>query len=307
MAVTQPWGLTPWGETHRGLTLWGVIRRVVSIKCLPDPAAPQVRTGPAAAPGPTPAKLAPGNRLLAIGAGRRRPRPRRSRLLAAPGSEFMETMWRPLLLVSAAGKIAAVLLWALPPWRWVAAGCFFLPDLWLAYQVFAPSAQGICPVFTRFETPRPEIWLTIDDGPDERDTPRILDLLDRYSARATFFLIGERAERLPRLVAETVRRGHEIGHHTRPIRWRASGARGLRGWAGSSTAACGPSGRPAASRGGFARRWGSRAPSSDRRCAGGPAVRRLERAQLRHHEPRSGPGGRPGDAGRAAGSDRAAA
>jgi peptidoglycan/xylan/chitin deacetylase (PgdA/CDA1 family) len=135
-------------------------------------------------------------------------------LLAALGSEFMEAMWRPLLLVSAAGKIAAVLLWTLPPWRWAAAGCFFLPDLWLAYQVFVPSAQGICPVFTRFETPRAEIWLTIDDGPDEHDTPRILDLLDRYSARATFFLIGERAERHPRLVAETVRRGHEIGHHT---------------------------------------------------------------------------------------------
>ncbi len=67
---------------------------------------------------------------------------------------------------------------------------------------------------TRFPTGRPEIWLTIDDGPDERDTPRILDALDRHRARATFFLVGERAGRMPGLVAEILRRGHEVGHHT---------------------------------------------------------------------------------------------
>ena len=59
-----------------------------------------------------------------------------------------------------------------------------------------------------------EVWLTIDDGPDARDTPRILDLLDLHRARATFFLIGDRAARFPELVREILRRGHEIGHHT---------------------------------------------------------------------------------------------
>jgi peptidoglycan/xylan/chitin deacetylase (PgdA/CDA1 family) len=39
-------------------------------------------------------------------------------------------------------------------------------------------------------------------------------LLDRHRARATFFVIGERAERWPHLVKEIVRRGHQIGHHT---------------------------------------------------------------------------------------------
>jgi peptidoglycan/xylan/chitin deacetylase (PgdA/CDA1 family) len=99
------------------------------------------------------------------------------------------------------------------PWSWICV-LFFVPDLWVLYHVFNPRASGIVRTVTRFQTGRPEIWLTIDDGPDEHDTPRILDLLDRHDARATFFLIGERAARHPGLVAEIARRGHEIGHHT---------------------------------------------------------------------------------------------
>jgi len=122
-----------------------------------------------------------------------------------------------------------VLLWALTPWRWTAAACFFLPDFWFLYQIFVPSSQGLCRVFTRFVTSQPEIWLTIDDGPDPEDTPQILDLLDRHRARATFFLIGERAARHPELVAEILKRGHQVGHHTQthPMRsfWCATPAR----------------------------------------------------------------------------------
>ncbi|MDF3057379.1 MAG: acetyl xylan esterase [Rariglobus sp.] len=98
-------------------------------------------------------------------------------------------------------------------WTW-AFVLFFAPDLWVLYHVFMPGASGIVRTFTRFQTAHPEVWLTIDDGPDEQDTPRILDLLDRHRAKATFFLIGERAARRPDLVAEIARRGHEIGHHT---------------------------------------------------------------------------------------------
>src|SRR6185312_3337354 len=48
-------------------------------------------------------------------------------------------------------------------------------------------------VFTRFRPAGAEVWLTIDDGPDPVDTPRLLDLLERHRARASFFLIGARA------------------------------------------------------------------------------------------------------------------
>jgi peptidoglycan/xylan/chitin deacetylase (PgdA/CDA1 family) len=123
-------------------------------------------------------------------------------------------MLRAMLFASVIGKAVAVMLWTLASWRVAAAACFFLPDVPILWGLLVPSARGVCHVFTRFQTERNEVWLTIDDGPDEADTPRILDLLGRHGARATFFLIGERAVRLPHLVAEILARGHDVGHHT---------------------------------------------------------------------------------------------
>lgn len=120
----------------------------------------------------------------------------------------------PLLLLALVGKIAGAALGVFTAHRTAALLLFFGPDPCLLYAVFAPSAQGLGRVFTRFATDRREIWLTIDDGPDPDDTPKILDLLDRHGAKATFFVIGERAARWPEFVREIVRRGHEIGHHT---------------------------------------------------------------------------------------------
>ncbi len=119
-----------------------------------------------------------------------------------------------ILLCALAGKLAAVGWWRWQPGSPLAFVWFFAPDPLVFYHLFAPSAQGFCRVFTRFETDRPEIWLTIDDGPDPDDTPRLLALLERHGARATFFLIGERAARWPQLVEAIARAGHEIAHHT---------------------------------------------------------------------------------------------
>ncbi len=123
-------------------------------------------------------------------------------------------MARFILVCELAGKLAAAWWWMREPGSPVALACFFLPDLLVFYHLFVPSAQGFCRVFTRFETDRPEIWLTIDDGPDPDDTPRLLTLLARHEARATFFLIGERAARWPHLVEQIARAGHEVAHHT---------------------------------------------------------------------------------------------
>ncbi|MEO6875382.1 MAG: polysaccharide deacetylase family protein [Opitutaceae bacterium] len=122
-------------------------------------------------------------------------------------------MARSTFLILLLCKAAAITLALLGCWR-LAALVYFGPDGWVLYHLFVPSAQGLCRSFTRFETARNEIWLTIDDGPDPVDTPQILDLLDQHQARATFFVIGERAVRYPDLVNDIVRRGHQIGHHT---------------------------------------------------------------------------------------------
>ncbi len=58
------------------------------------------------------------------------------------------------------------------------------------------------------------IFLTFDDGPDEVATPWVLDLLERYHARATFFLVGNKSQRYPHLVEQLVEKGHSIGGHT---------------------------------------------------------------------------------------------
>ncbi len=114
-----------------------------------------------------------------------------------------------VLLTKLAGVVAA---WSTSSgWAVV---LFFGPDLAVFYQLFVPSSQQLCRVVRRFETSRREVWLTIDDGPDPEDTPRLLELLDAHRARATFFMIGARAESLPELVAEVIRRGHEVGCHT---------------------------------------------------------------------------------------------
>ncbi|GAB3986169.1 glycosyltransferase [Actinoallomurus acanthiterrae] len=63
-------------------------------------------------------------------------------------------------------------------------------------------------------TPRRTIALTFDDGPDPRWTPRILDVLRRHGAHATFFVIGARVADHPGIVKRALREGNEIGSHT---------------------------------------------------------------------------------------------
>ncbi len=57
------------------------------------------------------------------------------------------------------------------------------------------------------------IALTFDDGPDQKSTPLILDILDEYNWKATFFLLGIMVKREPELAVEILARGHEIGVH----------------------------------------------------------------------------------------------
>lgn len=74
-----------------------------------------------------------------------------------------------------------------------------------------PSSRLFGPVQTQIAN---GIWLTLDDGPDPVDTSAILDLLDRHDAKATFFVIGEKAEKHPDLIREIHRRGHQVGNHS---------------------------------------------------------------------------------------------
>lgn len=59
-----------------------------------------------------------------------------------------------------------------------------------------------------------QIFLTFDDGPIPEVTPWVLDTLDRYGVKATFFMVGQNVERHPELLEEVRRRGHSVGNHT---------------------------------------------------------------------------------------------
>lgn len=61
---------------------------------------------------------------------------------------------------------------------------------------------------------REEIAVTFDDGPHPEVTPKVLDILDRYGAKASFFCVGEKAAAHPDVVREIARRGHAIENHS---------------------------------------------------------------------------------------------
>ncbi|MDE5786127.1 MAG: polysaccharide deacetylase family protein [Duncaniella sp.] len=61
---------------------------------------------------------------------------------------------------------------------------------------------------------RKVVYLTFDDGPIPEETPWVLDTLDRYGVKATFFLVGDNVRRHPELLEEIKRRGHSWGNHT---------------------------------------------------------------------------------------------
>src|SRR4029077_16182938 len=76
-----------------------------------------------------------------------------------------------------------------------------------------PSAELFGPT-VRHTASAKTLALTFDDGPNPAVTPHLLDLFDRYSVCATFFLIGKFARACPDLVREISARGHLLGNHT---------------------------------------------------------------------------------------------
>lgn len=76
------------------------------------------------------------------------------------------------------------------------------------------AAQNQRPVYSSNFKEKKKIALTFDDGPHPRITPEILDILDEYHIKATFFVIGINAKNYPEALSQVVDGGHEIGNHT---------------------------------------------------------------------------------------------
>ena len=140
--------------------------------------------------------------------------------------------WLAWLLLS---QLAVALMWWRLGWTW-GLPALVLSHLAFVVPVFMPRARLYAPVLDRLPVDERAVWLTIDDGPSG-DTAAILAALDRHRARATFFLVGERAQAHPGLVGEILRRGHGIGNHsqTHPSgRFWALGPRAMAGQVGQA-------------------------------------------------------------------------
>lgn len=79
----------------------------------------------------------------------------------------------------------------------------------LAYRLLFPEA------IWRVKTHDVKVvYITFDDGPVPEVTPQVLDILDRYDVKATFFMVGDNVKKNPELLTEVRRRGHSVGNHT---------------------------------------------------------------------------------------------
>ena len=155
---------------------------------------------------------------------RQAPALRRRRKLAAvaprppsPGAR----RWRPTPLLAASAALhGAGLVTAVVAPGWVPAVAAVLvadhvavtaAGLWPRSTLLGPNLRARPgPAGTGLRT----VALTFDDGPDPEVTPRVLDVLERHGARASFFCVGARVAAYPELTAEIARRGHRVENHT---------------------------------------------------------------------------------------------
>lgn len=135
-------------------------------------------------------------------------------------SSFAPRRWKPAPLITGTAALhvgaAAAMLAQPATWPW-ATGSVIASHLVLTAAGLWPKSTLLGPNWTRLPASQgsnDRIALTIDDGPDPDVTPRVLDVLDEHGARATFFCIGEQAQRHPHIVEQIAARGHAVENHS---------------------------------------------------------------------------------------------
>lgn len=124
----------------------------------------------------------------------------------------------PLMKVSFAITMAAPLAMVIQPsiWPWTLA-LLITDHLVLTFAGLWPRCAWVGSNWTSLPpaaAARGEIAITIDDGPDPDITSAVLDVLDSFGAKATFFCIADKAQRHPDLCRDIVTRGHAVENHS---------------------------------------------------------------------------------------------
>ena len=128
--------------------------------------------------------------------------------------------WRPAIVVQLTILIhlaaLVALLFRLAWWPWILAAlvanhlALGLIGMWPRSRLLGDNMLRLPDAAAR----RGEIAITFDDGPDPEVTPKVLDILDHYGAKASFFCVGDKAASHPDIVTEIVKRGHTIENHS---------------------------------------------------------------------------------------------
>jgi peptidoglycan/xylan/chitin deacetylase (PgdA/CDA1 family) len=111
--------------------------------------------------------------------------------------------------------IVLILVYLFLPWK----GIFFIiiTLLFLVHLIYASSnicSQAYIKTYCKSETNEKKIAITFDDGPDSEITPEVLEILDEYNIKATFFCIGDQIEKNKELLKRMDSKGHLIGNHS---------------------------------------------------------------------------------------------
>ncbi len=142
-----------------------------------------------------------------------------ARTVDGSGSRQPRLSWAaPASALAALWACADALGGRVPGWPEVAGGASLLGAL--AYAAADLSSGGFVRAVVRGPSAQRAVALTFDDGPDPETTPRVLATLAEEHARATFFVLAEKAARQRELVARIQGAGHEIASHGERHDWR---------------------------------------------------------------------------------------
>jgi peptidoglycan/xylan/chitin deacetylase (PgdA/CDA1 family) len=140
---------------------------------------------------------------------------------SATAKQIQSPLWRatPALQLGTVLHVFCAVLTVLHPaiWQWTLGAILMSHLMVLVMVVMLPRSRLLGPNMMRLPASaalRGEVALTLDDGPDPIVTPQVLDLLDQYGAKASFFCIANKVIAHPELAREIIRRGHSVENHT---------------------------------------------------------------------------------------------
>ena len=124
----------------------------------------------------------------------------------------MLPFWNPAQIIGIILLAVAVAVFFINSLLAVAVALFYI--LLCVIASFFPRSNFFLPVISRGNTGQNLVALTFDDGPAQSTTRQIMDLLDKYSVKATFFVSGANALNHLEIIREIIARGHTIGNHS---------------------------------------------------------------------------------------------